>query len=161
MKFEYIREINYNSTNVIVHQIPDKYIPSAGIQTYDINIDWHDLDIIIKQGYGYSWNVDNPEEEYNKLREALANGKMIALNISSGAFGYPGGKLLTGNYVPLNREDNDGYESEIIFPVIDWVDYNPNTGTIMGNPSYTIGLKCGYGVESEEFKYEFVATVIA
>lgn len=155
----YISEINYNGTTTIIHQVPQKYLPSGGLQTYDINMDWSDIDEIISQGYGYGHIVFD-ENDYNKLCEALANGKMIALNIGRGSYGYPGGKLLTGNYLPLNRENNDGYISEIIFPVIDWPTYNPNTGTITGSRSYSISLKCGYGVESEEFKYEFVASVV-
>lgn len=152
-------ELVYNGEVTIIHQIPSKYLPGTGIQTYDINIDWIDLDTIIRQGYGYGQN-EFTEEEYDKLCEALGNGKMIALNIGSGPYGYPGGKFLTGNYLPLNAQNEDGYISEIIFPIINWPSYNPNTGTITGNASYTISLKCGYGIETEEFKYQFVATSV-
>lgn len=156
----YIAEINYNGTTTTIHQVPQKYLPSGGLQTYDIDVEWSELNNIINAGYGYiNWGSADPEAAFDEVCQALADGKMVALNIGRGSFGFPGGKLLSGNFVPLNKQNEDGDFASIVFKVY-WPTYNPNTGTLISYSEQLIRLVFHEGIETGEWSITVKAEAV-
>lgn len=92
----YISEINYNATTTIVHQIPAKYIPSTGLDVFEIKVS---QDIF----YGEPLEVENVT--YQDIMDACSAGKYIVLTIMADDDIGVQGRCLGGNF---SRMENTG-----------------------------------------------------
>jgi hypothetical protein len=106
----YVSEITYNGETTTVHQIPAKYIPSTGLEYYEIEattLNPQQLNSVELTGYNYQDIVD-----------ALEAGKILVLTLR---YDYGGenpvyGKYIGGQPSRMYNPDNDYGMACVRFP---------------------------------------------